>query len=90
MASITPNIYTYFGFGVNFGGLVSFMVGPLIFSGFKNSTNIYIGILGSLTTFFASLYLCTISLSHESKTLWATTLITLSGFFGCLVQGKGA
>ena len=60
MASISPNIYTYFGFGVNLGGLVSFIVGPLLFSGFKTSTTIYLGILGNLITFYASIYLCTI------------------------------
>lgn len=59
MASISENIYTYFGFGVSFGGLICFIIGPLMFENLKNATSIYIGIVGNLITFFVSLFLCT-------------------------------
>ena len=85
MASISQNIYTYFGFGVAFGGLICFIVGPLLFSSFKNSTNIYIAIAFNLATFFASLFVCTLDMAASYKTFWGTLLITISGFFSSLL-----
>lgn len=85
MASISDNIYTYFGFGVAFGGLICFIIGPLLFSNFKNSTCIYFGIISNLLTFYLSLFVCTVNISKHDKAFWGTILITISGFFSSLV-----
>ena len=86
--TINPTIYTNLGFGYCLGGLLSFLLSPILFKRLKTKTTIYISLLLNLLTFLSVILICLSKLKETPKVYLTTTIITINGFFSTTFQSK--
>ena len=86
--TINPKIYTNLGFGYCLGGLLSFILSPILFRSLKSKTTIYISLILNLLTFLSVIAICIINLKENFKVYLTTIIIIINGFFSTTFQSK--
>ena len=77
---INQNIFTYYNFAVSFGGLLAFLIGPIIFESFTNYLTILLCFSVSGFLFYVNLTLVTLEFALGLKILLTTIMFLLVGF----------
>jgi len=71
-------------FAYGFGGLLSFLLSPYIFSSLSSRQTILLSITVIAVSFFGTIFICDSNLSVDVITYFSNFLIGLTGYFGSL------
>lgn len=87
--TISKDIYTYINWSYCLGGIMSFLLSPMIFSNIPNKKAVYYSITLTFAFFSALLFLCQFFFhSIGTKKVLATFGVFIIGFFNCFFQSK--
>ncbi len=79
-----PEVTQKYLFGYSFGGLLSFVLSPYIFSYFSTKKQIYIAIALIGLSFFSLFVLVEADIEKDLKIVLSITFVSISGYFSSL------
>jgi hypothetical protein len=88
---INEDVITKYLFAYSIGGMVSFLLSPILFAKFSTRAQVYFSLVMILVTFYSSFLVVEInSLGIQAKVFLTTIAIALAGFFSSSFQSKAA